>query len=53
MTRFSNFTDEELDIMEEVLCNEGIAYLVEEVRRERSFREGRANKVKNNGNWYD
>lgn len=41
MTRFSNFTDEELDVMESAFCNEGLGYLVEEVRRERRFRENR------------
>ena len=38
MTRFSNFTDDELDMMEEAFCNEGLKYLVDEVRRERSLR---------------
>lgn len=41
MTRFSNFTDEELDAMEEAFCNEGLKYLVEEIRRERRYRECR------------
>ena len=31
MTRFSNFTDEELDAMESAFCNEGLKYLVEEM----------------------
>ena len=35
MTRFSNFTDEELDAMESAFCNEGLGYLVDEIRRER------------------
>lgn len=39
MTRFSNFTDEELDAMESAFCNEGLGFLVDEVRRERDFRE--------------
>ena len=39
MTRFSLFTDEELDYMESAFCNEGLKYLVEEVRRERRYRE--------------
>ena len=34
MTRFSMFTDEELDIIEEAFCNERLKYLVDEVRRE-------------------
>ncbi len=41
MTRFSNFTDNELDMMEEAFCNEGFKYLVFEVRREREYRESR------------
>ena len=41
MTRFSNFTDEELDAMESAFCNEGLVYLVDEIRRERRFRENR------------
>lgn len=39
MTRFSNFTDNELDVMEEAFCNEGLKYLVYEIRVERSYRE--------------
>lgn len=39
MTRFSNFTDEELDVMEDAFCNERIKYLVAEVRTERIHRE--------------
>jgi hypothetical protein len=39
MTRFSNFTDEELDAMESAFCNEGLGYLVEEIRMERRYRE--------------
>ena len=39
MTRFSNFTDDELDAMEEAFCNEGLKYLVYEIRVERSYRE--------------
>lgn len=39
MTRFSLFTDEELDYMESAFCNEGLKYLVEEVRKERRDRE--------------
>lgn len=41
MTRFSMFTDEELDAMESAFCNEGLIYLVDEVRRERIYRENR------------
>lgn len=39
MTRFSMFTDEELDSMESAFCNEGLTYLVDEIRRERRYRE--------------
>ena len=39
MTRFSNFADKELDAMESAFCNEGLGLLVEEVRRERRYRE--------------
>lgn len=39
MTRFNMFTDEELDVMEEAFCNEGLKSLVFEVRRERKYRE--------------
>lgn len=35
MTRFNNFTNEELDAMEEAFCNEGLSHLVNEIRRER------------------
>lgn len=35
MTRFSAFSDEELDAMESAFCNEGLGFLVEEIRRER------------------
>lgn len=41
MTRFSNFTDEELDAMEEAFCNEGLKSLVFEIRMERRYRESR------------
>lgn len=41
MTRFSTFSDEELDTMESAFCNEGLGFLVEEVRRERRYRERR------------
>lgn len=39
MTRFSAFTDEELDAMESAFCNEGLRFLVEELRLERRSRE--------------
>lgn len=38
MTRFSGFTDDELDMMEEAFCNERLKYLVFEIRKERSSR---------------
>ena len=38
MTRFSGFTDNELDMMEEAFCHEGLKYLVFEIRKERSLR---------------
>lgn len=41
MTRFNMFTDEELDYMESAFCNEGLTYLVDQVRRERRYRESR------------
>ncbi len=41
MTRFSAFTDEELDAMESAFCNEGLRFLVEELRLERRLREQR------------
>lgn len=41
MTRFSMFTDEELDAMESAFCNEGLTHLVDEIRRERRYREDR------------
>ena len=41
MTRFSAFTDEELDAMESAFCNEGLRFLVEEIRLERRSREQR------------
>ena len=44
MTRFNMFTDEELDSMEEAFCNERLIYLVDEVRRERRYREKRNEK---------
>ena len=41
MTRFNKFTDEELDAMESAFCNEGLGYLVDEIRMERRLRENR------------
>lgn len=41
MTRFGMFTDEELNAMEEAFCNEGLTFLVEEIRRERAYRGGK------------
>lgn len=42
MTRFDMFTDEELDAMEEAFCNEGLKYLVGEVREERESRKAKS-----------
>lgn len=39
MTRFSNFTDKELDAMEIAFCNEYLKWLIDEVRRERTYRQ--------------
>ena len=39
MTRFRAFTDEELGAMESAFCNEGLGFLIDELRRERRFRE--------------
>ena len=41
MTRFNMFTDDELDAMESAFCNEGLKYLVDEIRIERRNRENR------------
>ena len=41
MTRFNMFMDEELDVMEEAFCNEGLKYLIYEIRTERRCRESR------------
>ena len=38
MTRFNEFTDDELDMMEEAFCNEGLKRFVFEIRQERSSR---------------
>ena len=46
MTRFSMFTDEELDAMEEAFCNERLKHLVDEVRRERRYRENRKEGIR-------
>lgn len=42
MTRFNMFTDEELDAMESAFYNEGLIYLVYEIRKERRYRESRS-----------
>lgn len=39
MTRFNNFTDEELDAMESAFYNERLMLLVDEIRMERMHRE--------------
>lgn len=39
MTRFNMFTNEELDAMESAFCNEGLKHLVDEIRREKRYRE--------------
>lgn len=39
MTRFSDFTDIELNIMEEALSIAGALLLVEEIDKERRYRE--------------
>ena len=41
MTAFSMFTDDGLDAMESAFCNEGLTYLVDEIRKERRYRESR------------
>ena len=46
MTRFNMFTNEELDAMESAFCNEGLKYLVEEIRIERRYREGRKRGIR-------
>ncbi len=50
MTRFSMFTDEELDSMESAFCNEGLTCLVDEIRRERMHRES---KAKYDDRWFN
>ncbi len=45
MTRFSKFSDDELECMEIAFCNEGLKWLVEEIRIEMNHRE-RRNKEK-------
>ncbi len=49
MTMFSSFTYDELDMMEEAFCNEGLKYLVDEVRIERRYRESRKAESEDNG----
>lgn len=39
VTRFSMFTDEELDAMESAFRNEGLTCLVDEIHRERRYRK--------------
>lgn len=39
MTRFRPFTDKELDVIESAFCNEKLGFLVEEVRKEKEYRE--------------
>ena len=46
MTRFSSFTDDELDKMEEAFCNEGLKRLVEEIRLESEIRTKAVPKYK-------
>lgn len=46
MTRFSMFTDEELDAMEEAFCNERLKHLVDEIRREIRSRENRKEGIR-------
>lgn len=41
MTRFSDFTDKELHVMESVFGNEELRHLVEEIRREIIYRESK------------
>ena len=42
MTRFNMFTDEELDALESTfLHSKELIYLVNEIRRERRYRDGR------------
>lgn len=49
MTRFSNFTDEELDAMEAAFCEEGLKSLVSEIRVEREYRRRTNRKEENDG----
>mgnify|MGYP006908932629 CR=1 FL=1 len=46
MTRFSNFTDEELDNMESAFYKKGLIYLIDEIHKERLYRESRRLKNK-------
>lgn len=41
MTRFNMFTDKELDAMETAFCEEGLYWLIDEIRMERRYRENR------------
>lgn len=47
VTRFIGFTDEELDAMESAFCNEGLTHLVDEIRKERDYRESMAKCCQN------
>ena len=39
MTRFKNFTNDELDTLEDGCCQVGANWLIEEIRLERRYRE--------------
>ena len=39
MTRFRDFTDEELDTLEDACYQVGATWLIDEIRRERRYRE--------------
>ena len=39
MTRFSSFTDAELDTLEDACCQVGARWLIDEIRQERRLRE--------------
>lgn len=52
MTRFTNFSNEELKDMESAFSSEGVTHLVEEVRAEKKCREKEGEKYKK-VNWHD
>lgn len=54
MGRFRMFTDDELDTMESAFCNEGLLYLVDEVRTEKRSREKEKQVYADSGrkDWY-